>query len=88
MKVLTCHITPLSEEIEDIILENDFAAILADYDYIGDLAFSWMDLLQKNRSKSCFILYGENKKAEKISEVLQAGAYGFISRSNLSKRNP
>jgi diguanylate cyclase (GGDEF)-like protein len=80
------HITPLSEEIEDIILENDFAAILADYDYIGDLAYSWMDLLQKNRSKSCFILYGENKKAEKISEVLQAGAYGFISRSNLSKR--
>ncbi|MBW2246735.1 MAG: hypothetical protein JRF62_05970, partial [Deltaproteobacteria bacterium] len=80
------HITPLSEEIEDIILGNDFAAILADYDYIGNLAYSWMDLLQKNRSKSCFILYGENKKAEKISEVLQAGAYGFISRSNLSKR--
>ena len=79
-------IIPLSEEVEDIILENDFAAILADYDLIGDRACNWIRLLQKNSSKSCFILYGENKKAEKISEILQAGAYGFISRSNLSKR--
>jgi len=79
-------IISLSEEIEDIILENDFAAILADYDLIGDRACDWMDLLQKHKSKSCFILYGEDKKAEKISEILQAGAYGFISRSNLSKR--
>jgi len=79
-------IISLSEEIEDIILENDFAAILADYDRIGDRACKWIRLLQKNSSKSCFILYGENKKSEEISEILQAGAYGFISRSNLSKR--
>jgi diguanylate cyclase (GGDEF)-like protein len=79
-------IISLFEEVEDIILENDFAAILADYDLIGDRVCNWIRLLQKNSSKSCFILYGENKKAEKISEVLQAGAYGFISRSNLSKR--
>ncbi|MEA1945819.1 MAG: sensor domain-containing diguanylate cyclase [Thermodesulfobacteriota bacterium] len=78
-------IMPLSEEVEDIILENDFAAILADYDLIGDRACNWIRLLQKNSSKFCFILYGENKKAEKISEILQAGAYGFISRSNISK---
>jgi diguanylate cyclase (GGDEF)-like protein len=79
-------IIPLSEKVEDIILENDFAAILADYDLIGERACKWTRLLQKNSSKSCFILYGENKKAEKISEILQAGAYGFISRTNLSKR--
>jgi diguanylate cyclase (GGDEF)-like protein len=79
-------IISLFEEVEDIILENDFAAILADYDLIGDRVCNWIRLLQKNSSKSSFILYGENKKAEKISEVLQAGAYGFISRSNLSKR--
>jgi diguanylate cyclase (GGDEF)-like protein len=79
-------IIPLSEKVEDIILENDFAAILADYDLIGNRACKWTRLLQKNSSKSCFILYGENKKAENISEILQAGAYGFISRTNLSRR--
>lgn len=80
------HGISLFEEIENIILENDFSAILADYDLIGDRACNWIELLQKNRSKTCFILYGENSEAEKISEVLQAGAYGFISRSHLSKR--
>ena len=76
----------LSEAVEDIIPENNFSAILADYDLIGNRSYRWMELLQKNRSKTCFILYGENKRAEKISEILQAGAYSFISRSNLSKR--
>jgi len=77
---------PVFEGIEDILLNDNFGAILADYDQAGDLACSWINLLQKNRSQSCIILYGENKKAEKISEILQAGAYGFISRSNISKR--
>lgn len=72
--------------IEDILLNNDFAAILVDYDQAGDQAYRWMNLLQGNSSQSCFILYGENKKAEKISEILQAGAYGFVSRSSISKR--
>jgi len=76
----------LTEAVEDIIPENNFSAILADYDLIGNRSYRWMELLQKNRSKTCFILYGENKRAEKISEILQAGAYSFISRSNLSKR--
>jgi len=77
---------PVFEGIEDMLLNNNFGAILADYDQVGDLACSWINLLQENGSKSCVILYGENKKAEKISEILQAGAYGFISRSNISKR--
>ena len=79
-------IIPFSKAVEDIILENDFDAILADYDLVGDRVCNWIRLLQKNRSRSCFILYGENKKAENISDILQSGAYGFISRSNLSKR--
>ncbi|MDH4206091.1 MAG: sensor domain-containing diguanylate cyclase [Desulfobacteraceae bacterium] len=77
---------PVSEGIEDIFLNDNFGAILADYDQVGDLACSWINLLQENRSQSCVILYGENKKAEKIFEILQAGIYGFISRSNISKR--
>ena len=77
---------PIFEGIEDILSDDDFGAILADYDQVGDLAYSWINLLQENRSQSCVILYGENNKAEKISEILQAGAYGFISRSNISKR--
>jgi diguanylate cyclase (GGDEF)-like protein len=77
---------PVFEGIEDILSNDNFGAILADYDQVGDLACSWINLLQKYRSQSCVILYGENKKAEKISEILQAGVYGFISRSNISKR--
>jgi len=77
---------PIFEGIEDILLNDNFGAILADYDQVGDLACSWINLLQEKRSQSCVILYGQNKKAEKISEILQAGVYGFISRSNISKR--
>ena len=77
---------PIFEGIEDILLNDNFGAILADYDQVGDLACSWINLLQENRSQSCVILYGQNKKTEKISEILQAGVYGFISRSNISKR--
>jgi diguanylate cyclase (GGDEF)-like protein len=76
---------PIFEGIEDVLLKDNFGAILADYDQVGDLANNWINLLQENRSQSCVILYGENKKAEKISEILQAGVYGFISRSTISK---
>jgi len=78
--------TPILERIEDILSNDNFGAILADYDQAGDLAYSWINLLQEKRSQSCVILYGENKKAEKISEILQSGVYGFISRTNISKR--
>ena len=44
------HITPLSDKLEDIILENDFAAILVDYDLVGDRVCNWIRLLQKNSS--------------------------------------
>ncbi len=77
---------PIFEGVEDILSNDNFVAILADYDQVGDLAYSWTNLLQKNRSQSCVIFYGENNKTEKISEILQAGVYGFISRSNISKR--
>ena len=77
---------PIFEGIEDILSNDKFGAILADYDQVGDLAYSWINLLQKNESQSCVILYGEDKKADKISEILQSGVYGFISRSNISKR--
>jgi diguanylate cyclase (GGDEF)-like protein len=76
----------LSENVENLLLNNKFSAILVDYDQVGNLAYNWINLLQENRSQSCVILYGENKKAEKISEILQSGVYGFISRPNISKR--
>jgi len=76
----------LFEEIEDTILKDEFAAILADHDLIGDRAYNWIGLLQENRSRSCLILYGERIKVDKISEILQKGAYGFVPRSLLSER--
>ncbi|MBW2407584.1 MAG: hypothetical protein JRF17_09465, partial [Deltaproteobacteria bacterium] len=79
-------IKPIFEGIENILSNDNFGAILVDYDQVGDLAYNWINLLQENRSQSCVILYGENKKAEKISQILQEGAYSFISRSNISKR--
>jgi len=74
------------DDIESIFFSDEFAAIIADYDLIGDQAYNWIELLQANRSKSCFILYGEKCKAGKISEVLQVGAYAFVHRSLLSER--
>ncbi len=76
----------LLEGVENILLDNEFSAILVDYDHVGNHASNWINLLQENRSQACVILYGEDKKAEKISEILQTGVYGFISRSNISKR--
>ncbi|TET52420.1 MAG: response regulator, partial [Desulfobacteraceae bacterium] len=74
------------DEVRDRILEDSYGAIIADYDLIGDAAFGWIALLQENRSKSCFILYGEKVKADSISEILQKGAYGFVPRNLLSER--
>ncbi len=74
------------DEVRDRILEDSYGAIIADYDLIGDMAFRWIALLQENRSKSCFILYGEKVKADSISEILQKGAYGFVPRNLLSER--
>lgn len=78
--------TSALEDIEDILLKDEFSAILADHDLIGNRIFYWIDLLQKNRCKSFFTLYGDHIETEKISEILQAGAYGFIPLSLLSQR--
>lgn len=77
---------PVFDDIEDTILKNDFAAILVDYDLVGDQVISWNRLLQANSSQSCLILYGKEVHADKISEILQAGVYGFVPRRHLAKR--
>jgi len=74
------------DEIKDRIIEDTYGAIIADYDLVGDLAFTWISLLQENRSKGCLILYGEKVKADSISEILQKGAYGFVPRSMIRER--
>ena len=74
------------DEVRDRILEDPYGAIIADYDLIGDAAFRWIALLQENRSKSCFILYGDRVKPDSISEILRKGAYGFVPRGLLSER--
>lgn len=76
----------LFDKIEGTILKDAFAAILVDYDLIGDKVYNWIRLLQENRSRSCLILYGEKIKADKVSEILQKGAYGFVPRALLSER--
>ena len=76
----------LLDGIEERILTDAYNAILADYDLIGDMAYDWIEMLQENRSKACFILYGKRIKADRISELLQKGAYGFVPRAVLSDR--
>jgi len=76
----------LPEEIEGTILKDAFAAILADYDLIQDSVYTWIGFLQAHRSRSCLIVYGEEIKADKLSGMLQKGAYGFVPRALLSER--
>lgn len=76
----------LSDEIEETILKDAYAVILGDYDLIGNRSYNWIKILQENRSKSCFILYGEKIKSDETSEILQKGIYGFIPRGLLSER--
>ncbi len=79
-------IFPPSYDIEQAILSSDFEAIIADYDLAEDRVMGWIDILQKKKSKSCLILYGEKCGTEKIAEILRKGAYGFIPRSLLADR--
>ena len=76
----------LSDEIEETFCRDAYAVILADYDLIGNRSYEWIKILQENRSKSCFILYGEKLKSDKTSEILQKGIYGFVPRGLLSER--
>ena len=76
----------LSEGIEKTILKDAYAVILADYDLIGNRSYNWIKILQENRSKSCFILYGEKIKSDETSDILQKGVYGFVPRGLLSER--
>jgi len=76
----------LSEGIEKTIFKDAYAVILADYDLIGNRSYNWIKILQENRSKSCFILYGEKIKSDETSDILQKGVYGFIPRGLLSER--
>ena len=76
----------LSGEIEDTILKDAFDVILADYELIGDRVYDWIEILQDNRSTSCIILYGEEIKADNLSEILQKGAYGFVPRELIAER--
>jgi len=74
------------DEVRDGIFEDLYGAIVADYNLVGDAALDWISFLENKRSKSCFILYGERVRADKISEILQKGAYDFVPRNLLSER--
>jgi diguanylate cyclase (GGDEF)-like protein len=76
----------LSEKIEDAILKDTYAAILANYDLIGNRVYGWIRLSQESRSRACFILYGEQIVSDNLSEILQKGAFGFVPRALLSER--
>ena len=69
-----------------LLLGDPFSVILADYDCIGEKTFGLLTRLQQNRMQTCLILYGEGREADDISEMLRAGAYAFISRSDLPER--
>jgi len=77
---------PLLGETKKTLLRDEYAAILADYDLVGDTIYTWVRLLQENRSRSCFIIYGDEVRADSIAEILQSGAYSFVPRALLSER--
>jgi diguanylate cyclase (GGDEF)-like protein len=79
------HIQTISEA-EKAISQGEFAAILADLELIGDRVYWWTAHLQENRSRSCFILWGEDMGSLEISEILQMGVYSFLPRRLLSDR--
>ena len=76
----------LSDEIEIAILKDTYAAILADYDLIGNRIYDWLGFFQESRCRACFILYGDKIEPDNIADILQKGAFGLIPRSLLSER--
>jgi diguanylate cyclase (GGDEF)-like protein len=76
----------LFHKIEDILHGDAYAAIIADYALVGEMADAWVGILQEKRSRACFILYGEATELDSISGLLQKGAYEFIPRNLLSER--
>lgn len=75
-----------SHDIKKLIFSGDFAAILADYDFVEDRVVEWIDILQITKSRSCLILYGDKCSTDNIAEILRKGAYGFIPRPLLEER--
>jgi len=78
--------TLLLHAVEDRIQNNSFSAVIADMNFVDKKVFSWLNLLQEKKSGPFLILYGEDTSADRVSEMLQKGVYGFISRSLLSQR--
>jgi diguanylate cyclase (GGDEF)-like protein len=76
----------LSHKLEDMLNQDPYAAIIADYDLIGNMVDAWVGILQEKRSRACFILYGDTAAPDSISVLLQKGAYEFIPRNFLSER--
>ena len=85
-KGFTLQKTSLLNSVEERIHKNTFSAIIADLDFIDNKVYSWLNLLQEKKSGSFLIIYGEDAQADRVSEMLQKGAYGFISRRLLSQR--
>lgn len=73
-------------QIERLISTDRFDAVFSDFDLAGDMASKWLRLIQENKSQTCFIVYGDTSSADKISKMLQIGAYDFIPRALLSER--
>jgi len=76
----------LSDGIEVAILKDTYAAVLADYDLIGDRVYDWLGFFQESVSRACFILYGEAIEPDNVAELLQKGAFGLVPRALLSER--
>ncbi len=76
----------LSEEIEIAILKDTYAAVLADYDLIGNRIYDWLGFFQESGSRACLILYGEDIAPANIADILRKGAYDLIPRSHLPER--
>jgi diguanylate cyclase (GGDEF)-like protein len=73
------------DEIEKAILRDIFTIVIADYECSRESLISWIDLVQKNRLRSSFIIYGDKIDRGDLLYILNKGAYGFIPRSILSE---
>ena len=72
-------------EIRRAVEQNAYAAILADYDLLGDRVFDLAGVLRHDRIGTSIIIYGETFEPDTVSEMLQQGVYAVVPRRRLSK---
>ncbi len=76
----------MDHAVEEIVCEEQYAAIIIDYNLGRKKVYACLNLLQTHRSKACIILYGSQADPDNIAKILQKGVYAFIERHLVPER--